>query len=147
MAVDDRSERNIRTLNLKVQPLARRLIETAVAQGINVKVISGLRTYQQQDALYEQGRSKPGKIVTKARGGQSNHNFATAFDVGIFSADGKEYFGESPDYEKVGLIGESLGLEWGGRWKFQDEPHFQFNQGRSMTQLRVAYEEKGDALA
>jgi peptidoglycan L-alanyl-D-glutamate endopeptidase CwlK len=148
MAVDERSERNIRTLNKKVQPLARKLIETAVEQGINVKVISGHRTYEEQNALYAQGRTKPGNIVTKAKGGQSNHNFATAFDVGIFSADGKEYFGESPDYEKVGVIGESLGLTWGGRWeKFPDFPHFQFNEGRSMAQLRTAYEEKGDALA
>ncbi|PYX53912.1 MAG: peptidase M15 [Acidobacteria bacterium] len=147
MVIDQRSERNIKTLNPKVQPLARALIETATAQGINVKVIASLRTYDEQNALYAQGRTKPGRIVTKAKGGQSNHNFGTAFDVGIFSADSQKYFGESPDYAKVGVIGESLGLEWGGRWKFVDEPHFQFNQGRSLAQLRTAYEQTGDALA
>lgn len=147
MAVDERSERNIATLNPKVQPLARALIETAVAQGIHVKVIAGLRTYEEQDELYAQGRTMPGKIVTKAKGGQSMHNFGTAFDVGIFDASGKIYYGESPDYEKVGVIGESLGLEWGGRWKFVDEPHFELTNGRSLTQLKTAYEEHGDALA
>jgi peptidoglycan LD-endopeptidase CwlK len=147
MPVDERSEKNIATLNKKVQPLARLLIETATAQGIHVKVISGHRTYEEQNDLYAQGRTKPGPIVTKAKGGQSNHNFATAFDIGIFSKDGKKYFDESPDYEKVGTIGESLGLEWGGRWKFKDEPHFQYNEGREMAQLKSAFEKHGDALA
>lgn len=147
MPVDERSEKNIKTLNPKVQPLARKLIETAVAQGIHVKVISGHRTYKEQNELYAQGRSKPGLIVTKAKGGQSNHNFATAFDVGIFSADGKKYIEESNAYDEVGKIGEALGLEWGGSWKFYDAPHFQYNEGRSMVQLREAYEEYGDALA
>ena len=147
MAVDHRSETNIKTLNPKVQPLARKLIEEATAQGIYVKIISGHRTYEEQNELYAQGRTKPGKIVTKAKGGQSNHNFATAFDIGIFNKDGTKYFDESPDYEKVGVIGEALGLEWGGRWKFVDEPHFQYNEGHSMAELAAAFEKNGDALA
>lgn len=148
MAIDERSERNIATLNPKVQPLARELIEMATAAGIHVKVIAGLRTYEQQDELYAQGRTLPGKIVTKAKGGQSNHNFGVAFDVGIFSTDSKHYFGESPDYLKVGTIGRSLGLKWGGDFQnFEDQPHFEFTNGRSLTQLKTAYEEHGDALA
>ena len=144
--MDPRSEKNIAGLNSKVQPLARELIETATEQGIHVKVICGNRTYEEQDDLYAQGRSKGGSIVTKARGGQSMHNFGTAFDIGIFSKDGKEYLGESPDYAKVGKIGEALGLEWGGSWKFVDEPHFQLTDGRTLAQLRSAFEEHGDAL-
>jgi peptidoglycan L-alanyl-D-glutamate endopeptidase CwlK len=137
MAVDARSEKNIATLAKEVQPLARRLIETAVAQGINAKVISGTRTYKEQDALYAQGRTKPGPIVTKAKGGYSWHNFGMAFDLGIFSADGKKYYGESEAYEVCGKIGESLGLEWGGNWDFVDEPHLQFNPLRlTLAQAR-----------
>lgn len=137
MAIDERSAKNIATLKPEVRPLATKLIETAVAQGINAKVISGHRTYAEQDALYAQGRTKPGKIVTKAKGGYSNHNFGLAFDIGIFSKDGKIYYGESPDYKRCGVIGEGLGLEWGGRWKFVDEPHFQLNpKGYSIAQMR-----------
>lgn len=148
MPIDPRSAKNIATLNKKLQPLATKLIEEATAQGIHVKIISGHRTYAEQNALYAQGRTKPGLIVTKAKGGHSNHNFATAFDIGIFSADGKQYIDESPDYKRCGLIGEALGLEWGGNWKdFKDEPHFQLNEGRSMAQLRSAFDEHGDALA
>lgn len=121
---DERSERNIATLLPQVQPLARALIESAAAIGIAIKVISGTRTYDEQNALYEQGRSKPGRIVTNARGGYSNHNFGIAFDVGVF--EGGRYIPESPAYKAVGAIGMRLGLEWGGNWKtIQDEPHFQ----------------------
>lgn len=122
---DERSERNIATLLPQVQPLARALIESAAAIGIAIKVISGTRTYEEQNALYEQGRSKAGRIVTNARGGYSNHNFGIAFDIGVF--EGGRYLDESPAYKAVGAIGMKLGLEWGGNWKtIQDEPHFQF---------------------
>ena len=121
---DERSERNIATLLPQVQPLARALIESAAAIGIAIKIISGTRTYEEQNALYEQGRSKAGRIVTNARGGYSNHNFGIAFDIGVF--EGGRYLDESPAYKAVGAIGMKLGLEWGGNWKtIQDEPHFQ----------------------
>jgi peptidoglycan L-alanyl-D-glutamate endopeptidase CwlK len=121
---DERSERNIATLLPQVQPLARAIIEGAAAVGIAIKVISGTRTYEEQNALYEQGRTTPGRIVTNARGGYSNHNFGIAFDIGVF--EGGRYLDESPAYKAVGAIGMKLGLEWGGNWKtIQDEPHFQ----------------------
>lgn len=121
---DDRSERVIATLLPEVQPYARALIAKAAANGITIKVISGLRTYDEQNDLYAQGRTKSGKIVTNARGGYSNHNFGIAFDIGVF--EGSRYLDDSPKYKAVGLLGTDLGLEWGGNWKtIQDEPHFQ----------------------
>ena len=121
---DERSERTIATLLSEVQPLARSLIQAAAGIGIAIKIISGTRTYDEQNALYEQGRSRPGRIVTNARGGYSNHNFGIAFDIGVF--EGARYIGESPAYKAVGALGIQLGLEWGGNWKtIQDEPHFQ----------------------
>jgi len=122
--VDERSEKTIATLLPQVQPYARALVLKAAKAGITIKVISGLRTYEEQNDLHEQGRSKPGKIVTNARGGYSNHNFGIAFDVGVF--EGTKYLDESPKYKAVGALGIELGLEWGGNWKsIQDEPHFQ----------------------
>jgi peptidoglycan LD-endopeptidase CwlK len=121
---DPRSEKAIATLHERVRPYARALIHAAAAQGIRIIVTSALRTYEQQNELYAQGRSKPGKIVTGARGGYSNHNFGLAFDVTIFK--GVEPVWESPAYKAVGALGRSLGLEWGGDWQsFKDEPHFQ----------------------
>lgn len=122
--VDARSEESIYTLHERVRPYARALVTRAAAAGITLKIISGLRSYDAQNALYAQGRSKPGSIVTKARGGYSNHNFGIAFDIGIF--DGTKYLAESPRYKAAAAIGIDLGLEWGGNWKgIQDEPHYQ----------------------
>ena len=123
-AVDARSEKNIATLLPEVQPVARALVQKAALNGIRIKIISGLRTYAEQDELYAQGRTKPGPKVTNARGGYSNHNFGIAFDVGIF--EGQKYLPDSVKYKAVGVLGADLGLEWGGSWKtIVDQPHFQ----------------------
>jgi len=122
--VDARSEKVIATLLPEVQPMARALVQKATAAGISIRIISGLRTYAEQDALYAQGRTAPGNVVTNARGGYSNHNFGIAFDVGVF--EGNRYLGDSPKYKAVGVLGMDLGLEWGGSWKtIVDQPHYQ----------------------
>lgn len=121
---DPRSAKNIATLKPEVQAMALALIEQAAEAGIEIRIISGTRTFAEQDVLFSQGRSKAGKIVTNAQGGYSNHNFGIAFDVGVF--EGGKYLAESPKYKAVGALGIALGLEWGGNWKtIQDEPHFQ----------------------
>lgn len=137
--VDERSEKLIATLLPEVQPFARKLLIEAGKQGINLIVTSGTRTYAEQQALYDQGRSKPGKIVTHAKPGSSWHNHACAFDVTIFK-DGQPVW-ESPLYKKVGLIGEEIGLEWGGRFEsFSDEPHFHRSNGKSLAEARRLHE-------
>jgi peptidoglycan LD-endopeptidase CwlK len=119
-----RSEAVIATLLPRVQPYARALYHQARAQGITIEVISGLRTWAEQDALYAKGRTAPGTKVTNARGGHSNHNFGIAFDIGVF--DGRRYLPRSGMYKAVGALGVGLGLEWGGDWHtFVDQPHFQ----------------------
>lgn len=122
--VDPASEKKIATLLPEVRPLARALVQKAADNGIRIRIISGLRTFAEQDALYAQGRTLPGRIVTNAKGGFSNHNFGIAFDIGVF--EGGKYLGESPKYKAVGVLGAELGLEWGGNWKtFADTPHYQ----------------------
>lgn len=135
--IDDRSEAAISTLLPEVRPLARLLVIAAGKAGIVIKVIGGSRTYEEQDELYAQGRTKPGDIVTRARGGYSWHNFGMAFDIGVFESG--RYVPESPLYREVGKIGKTLGLEWGGDWQgsLVDEPHFQFNPLHlTLAQLR-----------
>ena len=123
-AVDDRSEKIIALLLPEVRPVARALVQKAALNGIRIKIISGLRTFEEQDELYAQGRTKPGPKVTNARGGYSNHNFGIAFDIGVF--EGNKYLAESVKYKAVGVLGTDLGLEWGGNWKtIVDQPHFQ----------------------
>ncbi len=107
-----------------MQPFARALVLKAKDAGITIQIISGLRSYDEQNALYAKGRTAGGSKVTNAPGGYSNHNFGVAFDIGVF--DGAKYVEESPRYKVVGALGMELGLEWGGNWKtIEDQPHFQ----------------------
>ena len=133
--IDARSEKNIKTLVPGAQEWARAFLQRVLAAGINAQIISGTRTYEEQNELYAIGRTKPGHIVTKARGGYSNHNFGIAWDIGIF--DGNKYVEESPLYDKAGQIGRAMGLEWGGDWKnIVDKPHFECKTGKSLAELR-----------
>src|SRR5262249_35079960 len=106
-----------------------------------VRIISGTRTYAEQDALFKK-RPK----VTNARGGQSNHNFGIAWDIGIFD-DGKYLGGdnrrEDKAYTNLGaFIKERIrDLEWGGDWKTcVDKPHYQLATGKSVSQVRALLE-------
>jgi len=137
-AVDKRSERIVAALLPDVRPIARTLVHHAASAGIRIKIISGLRTFAAQDALFAQGRTRPGRKVTNARGGFSNHNFGIAFDIGVF--EGTRYLPESPKYNAVGALGIELGLEWGGNWKsFVDAAHFQLRPAwaRDMTERNM----------
>lgn len=142
MAFDSRTEKNLKTLLPEAELHARRFLQAVLDAGYDVKVLDGTRTFAEQDELFAQGRTKPGKKVTNARGGQSNHNYGIAWDIGLFK-DG-DYLEDSPLYRKVGKIGRELGLEWGGDWKsITDEPHYQIRTGRSVAQLLQIVRENG----
>lgn len=112
-----------------------------------------LRTFAEQDVLYAQGRSKPGKVVTNAKGGQSYHNYGLAIDIvllvdkdknGSFetaSWDVKTDFDKDAkaDWMEVVQIFKRYGYEWGGEWKFKDDPHFQKSLGKSIYELRALH--------
>jgi peptidoglycan L-alanyl-D-glutamate endopeptidase CwlK len=135
---DARSLANINTLLPTVRGKAIEFLRKAndqIGPDLRVKIISGMRTYAEQNALYAKGRTAPGPIVTNARGGYSNHNFGVAFDVGIFH--GEAYIPESNLYKELGKIGKSLGLAWGGDWaSIRDEPHFEYQTGLTLAQMR-----------
>lgn len=138
--VDERSEKVIATLLPQLHGPARQLVHEAKKHGITIRLISGTRTYAEQQKLYDQGRSLPGKIVTNAKPGSSWHNHGAAFDVGVFH--GGDYIPESPAYRKVGAIGKALGFEWGGDFKtIVDEPHFQMTNGKSIAQAHALHEQ------
>lgn len=101
--------------------------------GLPVRVTHTLRTMDEQLHLYQQGRSAPGQIVTKAKPGESAHNFGKAFDVCFPGAAMAECYppGDDLRWNEIGMIGEGLGLAWGGRWKtFKDRPHFELPNWR-----------------
>lgn len=133
---DPRTKTNLLSLLPAARPKFEEWLKACYVAGIKVKLISGTRTYAEQNELYAQGRSAPGRIVTNARGGYSNHNFGIAADMGIFDED-NNYLEESPLYAQAGKIAEDHGLEYGGNWKsFPDDEHVQIKTGLSIGQLR-----------
>jgi peptidoglycan L-alanyl-D-glutamate endopeptidase CwlK len=116
---------------------ADKLIELCKAAGIDLLITSTYRDNESQDALYAQGRTKPGKIVTKAKGGQSFHNYRCAFDV-VPLVNGKPVWEDEDLWAKIGRFGKQIGLEWAGDWTtFKEQPHFQYTGGKTLKQLQA----------
>lgn len=137
---DPRSEKNLATLEPVTAKLVRELLRRLQAEGLNFKVTSGTRTFAEQTALYNQGRSTKGDIVTKAKAGQSWHNFGVAADLTLFDKSGKRPKWDGKEYDRMGAIAQELGLEWGGSWrKFKDRPHVQRPLGLTLAQARAKY--------
>jgi peptidoglycan L-alanyl-D-glutamate endopeptidase CwlK len=134
----EKADKKLKGVHPLVAAKARQLITAAYKEGINIIITQGLRTIEEQNELYAQGRTKPGKIVTNAKGGESYHNFGLAFDFAVLNADGSVNWKVDEKWKRVGQLGKSLGLEWGGDWKkFKDYPHFQYTFGLSLADLRA----------
>jgi peptidoglycan LD-endopeptidase CwlK len=101
-AFDPRTETAIGTLIPAAQEKAREFMAKAASQSFSCKLISGTRTYAEQDALFAIGRTVQlnRRKVTNAQGGQSNHNFGIAWDVGIF-VNGRYIEGNTAKEEKL----------------------------------------------
>lgn len=132
------NSRDINQLNPNVASLCNQFIAKCKEQNIDVIITSTYRDYESQDALYKQGRTTSGVKVTNAKGGQSYHNFRVAFDFCPI-VGGKAQWSDTATFTKCGVIAESLGLEWAGRWlKFKELAHCQYTEGKTLQQLRAA---------
>ena len=122
----DNTEKNIATLDLKLQRIARQFVAQARAAGFPVTITSGRRTMAEQQKLFDQGRVTPGNVVTNARPGESAHNFGLAFDFAFLNAVGRPSWPEDGPWAEAAAIGKRMGLSWGGDWKsFKDRPHLE----------------------
>lgn len=131
------NSRNIADLHPKVQGMCNKFIAECDKAGIDVIITSTYRDHESQNDLYAQGRTKPGKIVTKARGGQSFHNWRCAFDFCPI-VGGKAQWNDSALWKRCGEIAESCGLEWAGRWKGMKEmAHCQYTAGLTLADFQA----------
>ena len=131
------NSRNLNDLHPKVKKLCEEFISKCEDQNIDVLITSTYRDKESQDALYAQGRTKDGKIVTNAKGGQSFHNYRVAFDF-VPIVGGKACWSDNNLFIKCGEIGESIGLEWAGRWKgsMKEMAHMQFTSGLKLLDFQ-----------
>ena len=124
-----------------VRAKAEAFIANAAAAGIELLVTCTYRSPEEQAAIYAQGRTQPGAIVTSARPGDSFHNYRVAFDV-VPLRGGKPVWGtagaDGELWRRVGALGEAAGLEWSGRWagKLRETAHFQYTGGKKLQYFR-----------
>lgn len=119
----------IEDLEPATRALCEKFLIAVAGMGHAIRVTHTLRTMDEQAKLYAQGRTLPGPIVTKAKPGQSPHNYGMAFDI-CFA--GKQPYPpeDDPRWLTLGQLGEELGLSWGGpngkgdRFT-SDRPHFE----------------------
>ena len=111
--------------------------------GIHPSITETYRSFERSDALYAQGRTKPGNIVTNAKGGQSIHNYSLAFDF-VMLINGKMNWDVDANWMKVVSVFKKYGWEWGGDWKgsLKDYPHFQKTNGLTLKQIQAKYKAK-----
>lgn len=126
------NSRKLEDLHPKVKTLCEKFIASCAKQGIDVLITSTYRDGESQSALYAQGRTTPGKIVTNAKAGQSFHNWRVAFDF-VPLVNGKAQWADTKLFTKCGEIAEQCGLEWAGRWKrFKELAHCQYTGGLTL---------------
>lgn len=150
-----RTIENLGSLNkkaiAKLEPFVAAAELAMSAKGVTVEVISGLRSWSAQAALYAQGRTKPGRIVTKARPGSSWHNYGLAIDLGLFKngvyLDERNSVLADKLYTEIGALAGKMGIEWAGKWKtFQENPHFQTTFGLTLSDARARMEGNGQDI-
>lgn len=116
--------------------MAELFISKCDEAGIDVIITSTYRDHEAQAALYAQGRTTAGKIVTKAKPGTSWHNWRLAFDFAPI-VNGKATWNDVALFTRCGDIAEDVGLEWAGRWvKFKELAHLQYTNNLSISDLQ-----------
>lgn len=118
------------------------------------RIDCGLRTFAESTKLYNQGRTTKGPIVTKAKAGQSYHNYGLAIDILLVvdtNGDGKydtakwdvktDFDGDGKaDWMEAIDIFKKNGFKWGGDWTtFKDLPHVEMTFGHHWKDLLVLH--------
>ena len=142
--------RDTKQLYPELQDKAAALLALCAQNNIFIGIGECLRTVEEQNALYAKGRTTSGAKVTNCKGNSfsSMHQWGVAFDFYLkmdIDGDGKTnddaYNDTTKMFKRVGELGRSLGLEWGGSWKSPvDKPHFQLPYwGSTAKKLKEQY--------
>ena len=115
-------------------------------KNVRLRITQAIRTWDEQEELYAQGRTKKGKIVTNAKAGYSWHNYGLAIDICILFDTNNDGTFETASFKvdkywiTVANYLKSQGWSWGGDWNtFKDYPHFELTHGFSLSEARRRY--------
>lgn len=121
------NSRDLSLLRDDVERNVRKFLEICEAQGLKVLITQTVRDDEYQAYLYEQGRTRPGSIVTNGKR-TTFHGAGLAFDI-CQNIKGQEY-SDAGFFLNCATIAKHMGFSWGGDWtKLPDKPHFQWDEG------------------
>lgn len=116
--------RSLSGLTEQAQRACNLFLDKCKAKGLNVLITETYRSQERQEWLYQQGRSRPGKVITWTH--NSRHTSGRAWDI-CQNIKGHEY--DNPNFFKqCGQVAKELDITWGGTWKEQDTPHFEIDE-------------------
>jgi peptidoglycan LD-endopeptidase CwlK len=141
------SEDRLKLVHPLLAAKVRAMAQILSTESIMIRVTQGLRTWDEQAKLYDQGRTTPGEIVTNAQPGQSYHQFGLAVDVVPMTPLGPDWDPTNPVWRRIIEVGKGVGLTSGSMWRtFPDMPHFQLTgvlPASPTPAIRKAYLQKG----
>lgn len=106
------------------------LIRICKTKGIELAFVETYRTHAKQNEYKGMG-----KKYTRSGGGKSKHQYGLAVDV-VPIVNGEAQWHDRALWLKVGVVGEKLGLRWGGRWRRPFDPgHFEWTGGLNSVAL------------
>lgn len=119
VAPEDMIVRDFHRLHPAFRNKIIQLVIDAKKHDIDIVVSETYRTPERQNKYLKRG-------LTKLKGGKSKHQFGLAIDI-IPVVNGVSQHNNHDVLKKVGVLGEKLGLRWGGRWKRLYNPvHFEW---------------------
>ena len=104
------------------------------AAAFTIRVTRGVSTVEEQDAIYAEGRTAPGKIVTDAKGTESNHVLGFAVDL-VVDTDGNLDWKDQPWIALASKYGLRSGICW------HDGPHLELEEvpAKPTEEVQAAY--------
>ena len=131
----------------KVHPKLVEVMKAAIENSpFDFRITDGARTAEEQNYLYQQGRTRPGQKVTNCDGykAKSNHQIKSdgyghavdIFPCGVIENGEYRKFTSAEGYDEKKLKSianhilavaksKNVNIEWGGNWKMNDTPHFE----------------------
>jgi peptidoglycan LD-endopeptidase CwlK len=148
-SISARSAKLLETLTPYAKQIMTEMLQAAHAVDLNMQIHSAYRSPAEQDGIFAQGRTKPGKIATNARGtpqAQSMHCYKVAVDAhfdqnqdGMAEWDEKLYKKVWEECLKKGL--DKRGLAWAGNWQsFKETAHFEVSFGKSWRDFAAGFD-------
>lgn len=108
-------------------PLAQALLTDCEGFGIPCRVIDTGRTFQQQEQKLAEGVSWTQNSKHLPQPPEEKSEAIDIAPEAILDEHKADWDPPNPLWEKIGKIGEALGLEWGGSWVHNPDPsHFQY---------------------